>query len=770
MKIILQTIIRYKSSTLLNIIGLSTAFAAFILVGMQIRYELTYDRGYSDQESIYALCTQDIIKGTLQGHNNRALPILVKDQVAEIEALSVYGTLNVSRVHKVGENSDESQQFIEVVNTCDEDFADIFELEFTAGNPEALNDPSNAIISDHFAARAFAGESPIGRQIECGDESFTIAAVYRAFAENSHIKPNILVNVGDRYLNFAGGFNYKVYVKLKSGHDPEEVNSKIMPIFAKYFIENGFYDKEVSQLIAIEDIRNCLLGYDNSVIWYMILCVIMIIMVAYINFMNFEIAMIPMKIKSINLRKVVGASVNELRANMILHTVAIVLISFIVSLLIVQLFKISPLNGIISDTSFESNIAVYIIAMVAVILIGVISGLYPALYSTSFQPALILKSNFGVSVAGHSFRNILIGVQFFIALSFIVSSIFIQQQHNYFITQDGGYIKEGILHINHGNSFTSYDILRDKLVKNPQILDVTYSAYPLGGEEANLQCWGETSDDNTFQINEVYYNFLTFFDIDILEGRDFREGDQQGLSSSSDNLFDGVFILNKLGANVNAKKVGDNILGDGVVVGICEDIKLTSLKSKSKSFSLIITGNINLEESYIKVSGNSKDIVEHIRKSYREIDPLINIEINLFSERLEAEYGSESKMKNIMQSLSLIAIIIALVGVFGLVSFDTRYRRKEIGLRRINGATVGNILRMFSMSYIKILLVSFCLSVPAVYYIIDKWLANFPYRIDIHWWVFALALLMVLTLTVVVSVTQTLRAACENPVNAIKSN
>ena len=146
MKTIIQTIIRYKSSTLLNIIGLSTAFAAFLLVGMQIRYELTYDRGYNDQESIYALCTQDIIKGTLQGHNNRALPILVKDQVAEIEALSVYGTLNVSRVHKVGENSDESQQFIEVVNTCDEDFADIFELEFTAGNPEALHDISCELI------------------------------------------------------------------------------------------------------------------------------------------------------------------------------------------------------------------------------------------------------------------------------------------------------------------------------------------------------------------------------------------------------------------------------------------------------------------------------------------------------------------------------------------------------------------------------------------------------------------------------------------------
>ena len=766
MKTIIQTIIRYKSSTLLNIIGLSTAFAAFLLVGMQIRYELTYDRGYNDQESIYALCTQDTTTGIYSMAYNRAIPIVVKGQVAEIEALSVYDNLPTSRVYTVSDSGGKLEQFIEEIYTCDEDFVDIFYLNFIMGDPRALSDPASAIISDQFAQRAFGNESPLGKQIECGDERFTISAVYRDFADNSHVKPNILVNVDERCLTYTNAFNYQVYVKLKVESDPELVDDKISPICEKLFTDTGFFENETSELVEIADIRSCCLGYDNSMIWYLVLCAVMIIMVAYINFMNFEIAMIPMKIKSINLRKVVGASVSELCIGMVWHTVVIVVISFSLSLLIVQLFKISPLNGIISDTSFAANHLVYIIAAIVVILIGIVSGLYPAIYSTSFQPSIILKSNFGVSTVGRSFRNILIGAQFFIALAFIASAMFIQQQYNHFISQDGGYIKEGILHINHGDSFTNYYILRDKLMKNPQIVDVTYSAYPLGGEENNLQNWGDETI-NALQVNEVDHNFLTFFGIEILEGRDFREEDRKKQTTSLDELF----ILNRLGADIYKKKIGDYIFEDYKVVGVCENIKLTCLKSESKPFAfLTTTGYLPLQESYIKVSGNHKDITTYIREAYREIDPLINIEINLFSESLEAEYGSESKMKSIMQSLSLIAIIIALVGVFGLVSFDTRYRCKEIGLRRINGATVGNILRMFSMSYIKILLVSFCLSVPAVYYIIDKWLVNFPYRIDIHWWVFALALLMVLALTVVVSVTQTLRAACENPVNAIKSN
>ena len=767
MKIILQTLLRYKSATLLNIIGLSTAFAAFIFISTQIRYDFMYDKHNENYESVYMVSCRDTISGATNYSFARNIAIELKNDVSEVEYASIKGTRYNDRVTIVGDDHTENQNIIGYIHTCEEDLPKIFTFNWLEGDPNALADPTNIVISDAFSKRWYGDSSPIGRTLINDGTSYTITAVYKSFPKNSTLHGNLYCNVGKENWNNDNNHNYNLFAKVHNNVDKQKIDESLFTFIFGDGLPDDF--PYISDAIPLKDIRYDYYGYSRNITLLLLSIVLAVILLASINFVNFATSMVPLKIKGINIRKVVGATQTQLRASIVGEALTLVVLSFIIALGLVELFKASSLNNILQDSSFEVNIPVYLITLGIALGAGVVSSLYPAIYSTSFQPALVLKSSYALSASGRNFRKLLICFQFFVTLSFIAGALFIHLQHNYMMERDGGYIKEDIIHVDHGITYNKHNTLKLELLKSPLVKDVTF-ANDAFGIKTGVMSWGRSSSKGRIQITSlpVAHNFLDFFGIDIIEGRNFIESDEE-----SEN---GRFIMSKMFMDETELPMDEKINGHREatdIVGVCENVNLTNLKIKLEPFTFYIYGKHPwgyLGHSYIKVSGDSDQIMNHIRDCYKKTSPDITIETNYMTTELENAYDEESKMKSIMQSLSLIAIIIALVGVFGLVSFDTRYRCKEIGLRRINGATVGNILRMFSMSYIKILLVSFCLSVPAVYYIIDKWLVNFPYRIDIHWWVFALALLMVLALTVVVSVTQTLRAACENPVNAIKSN
>ncbi len=421
--------------------------------------------------------------------------------------------------------------------------------------------------------------------------------------------------------------------------------------------------------------------------------------------------------------------------------------------------------------SWHENKVVYLISISVSLVIGFVAGLYPALYSTSFQPALALKSSYALSPMGRITRKILVAFQFFISFISIISAIFVQIQHNHMTDFDGGYIKDGIVHITHGARFDKGEILKEKLMANPEIQDVTFSYFPFASVDASslltLKTRTATSEFTSFHILPVADNFLSFFDITILEGRDFI--------TSDNNTANGCYVMSKETMDLyefSLDKKTNSVNGSADIVGVCDNISLANLSTTKAPFAFYNFGKSPWDynaDTYIKISGNSGDIIQFIRDCYKDVAPERYIDINFLTSELENAYPEESRTKNIVSGFSLIAVIIALVGVFGLVSFDTRFRRREIAIRRVHGATINEILRMFGSAYIKIVLVSFALAVPIVWYAVDNWLQRFPYRIDITWWVFALSLFMVLLLTITISTIQTFKAANENPIDTIKT-
>lgn len=750
---------RYKTSTILNIIGLSCAFATFIIISMQIRYDVTYDRYHENNESIYKLTNKG--KRGVGGSLARPTIIKVKENMPEIEHISVLSKKYVDRITLLGENE---RDIAHDITTCDEDITKIFTFEFVEGDESALKDPSNLIVSDKFAKNWYGDKSPIGEMVLCKDEVYTIAAVYKSFPRNGTFQGDIFCNMGDENINDTGNRGHSAFFKLNEKYSQEVLEDKLMAAIGKEYYKEEYGSNIVPTAVELADIRYVIDKYDKNIIYLMLLIALSIIVLAVINFINFAISMVPLKIRGINLRKVVGATQSELRACVIWESVTLALLSLIIAIGVVEIFKDSSFSYIISDLSWETNKIVYLITFGISILIGVISGLYPAFYSTSFQPALMLKSSFALSASGRRFRMALIGFQFFISITFITITLFIQLQHSYMLNQDGGYVKEGIVHVDHGWDFDKQNILKEELLKNNQVKDVTFSESEFGTERYGFHIGDENSKGKfTLALMPVSYNFLDFFGIKMYSGRNFMQSDEL---SEKGYIIASRVAMDELGFLPEEKILGlDNI-------GVSENIHLSNMKYKLYPYVFMVYGRTykeNLSHSYIKVSGNSKEIFEHIQNSYKKTDSDIMIDVNYLTTELDNAYYDENTIKQIMQSFSLIAIIIALVGVFGLVSFDTKYRRKEISLRRINGATVSEILRMFSTSYVKIMLISFVLSVPVIYYFIFNWLKNFPYKIDIYWWVFAVALLMVFVLTLIISATQTITAAKRNPIESLKS-
>ena len=504
----------------------------------------------------------------------------------------------------------------------------------------------------------------------------------------------------------------------------------------------------------------------------MIFLISSILVLALINFVNFSISMVPLKIKGINLRKVVGESDNQLRLIIIVEALCIIFMSFIVAIFLVELFKRSNFSSIISDMSWVNNYFVYYVAFGITILAGIIAGIYPAFYSTSFPPALVVKSSFALSAKGRLFRKYLICFQFLVAIVFIAVALFIQLQYNYLLTQDGGYNKEKVLHINHGFQFNQYNVLRTELLSNSDIKDATFCYNPFATAERGME-WGGQKSSREFNVRVhrvviVAFNFLDFFEIDILDGRNFIQTDEQSEK--------GYWIMSKLLMEQNKISMEDKVEGHGVltdVVGVCQNVHTNNMKEHLKPCGFYVQGKLDyypLSECYVKFIGNSEEVIKHIKESYKSIDQSANVNISFMDDDFKTAYAEENRQKKIMQSLSLIAIVIALLGVYGLVSFDTRFRRKEISLRKINGASISDVLAMFSVAYLKIVLISFVISIPIVFVVIRDWLSAFPYKIPIYWWVFLLAFLFVALLTLAISLVQTYTTARENPINQLKEN
>ena len=774
----INTLRHFRLASSLNILGLSIAFAAFFIIMVQVNYEKTFDTSYKKTGRIYRVETStDSV--TYKGLLARPISEALAAAIPQIENFSLHVPWIQDLYIKYKGVNDDLLGTKETLTVASESLPEVYDFDIIDGNPDPLGNPGGMMIPQSMAVRMFGDQSAVGRQLYIGADtmSLVIGAVYKDFPDNSSMINNIKMNMGD-YLR-DNWFNtiLQFTVVLRSDADPVQVARSMEITYKGLSLPDYVEDRELHfRLAPIEDIYyqtdtefELLPKGNRNTTNILFAIAVLVIAIASINFINFSTAMVPLRLKSINTQKVLGSSTCLIRLSMIFEALGTCFLAFCIAVLWTYLFEKAGFSSILlSDVSISANLPVLFIVLAVAVVIGVISGIYPAYYITSFQPALVLKGSFGLSLNGRRLRTVLLGFQFVISAGLIIAALFLYLQNRYLLNYDSGIDRSNIAMVDlNAQMFSKHkSLIVDKLKGNSGIKDVGFANSKVGISDLFNMHGGDKSPSGE-PINYcaifVSDNFVDMMGLEIVSGRDFQKSDlrEEGMTM----IFNQSAVIDHdLGENIN--------IGNGKkVVGVVKDFNFMSLRKGIEPMALFVADGNNrmLPHMFVKITGNPFQAAEFIRETLSEIDPIYPVSIDFYDQQFQQTYIKEQKITKQITMLSILAVMISLVGIFGLVVFETHYRRREIGVRKVYGSTVTEILAMFNKGFVIILAVCFVIAAPLAYIGVTKWLEVFAYRTPVYWWVFGIALVIVAALTFVTVTVQSWRAATANPVDSLKS-
>lgn len=802
----LTTLRRYKVSSLLNVIGLTLAFTAFYVIMTQVWWELGYNRSLHDVEHIYLVENEDWYEpGKWSSWLNRPVPERVIASTAGVEVGGcMWGGFGSGTCWTSNEPSFGYNKFSASCGSVSLPFLDVFAFRSVEGDVHDLGKPKSVIVSREAAERMRVGVGSliwVDTDEPQPDGAMEVVAVFEDFPDNSLLgECEVVKNLGETNLYTTSEWSFNYFVKFRPGADPDEfarqwtnVNQEMQREAAEKRVaagdaaddddESGIYGVRLSPVsdLYFESDSQAPCRQGSVVTTYTLLGIaVLVIVLAFINFVNFFFALVPVRIRTVNTFKVFGAPASSLRFNFVFEAFGLVLIALLAAWYVSFALQGTEFASYISASlALSQNLEVVGLVAVVAFVMALAASLYPAWYITSFAPALVVKGSFGGTRSGRRLRTLLLGVQFFISIGLIIATSFIRLQHDYMMHYDMGFDKENLLAVRLSErGAVSYDALRQKLLSDPQVKDVTGATSRL--VSVGRMGWGREFKGRqvAFQSYVVQPDFLRVMGIPITDGRDFLESD-----------FDkelGTMIFNEAARREFEMQVGDRINGfvspDEQIVGFCADFNFKPLQYGVSPFCFYLLPKKIQQENYwhlphvvyvrMTPGADIAAVTAHIRRCIAEVDPRTepgDIVVRVFDEELGLEYDNERKLTAIVGLFALLAVVIALMGVFGLVLFETQHRRREIAVRRVMGASRGEILAMFNRRYVMLVAVCFVLAVPVSIWAVRHWLAGFAYAVPLYWWVFALALAGVLAVTALTVTVRSWRAVNENPAESVKS-
>ena len=801
LKTAFRNLAKNKFYTSINIIGLAVGLATCLLILLYVKDELSFDRYNTQADRIYRVNNEikfgnnyfDLaVCASLQGSTMvREMP-----QVAQYTRIRWYGSFLVK---KGSENLQEGR-----VGYADSTLFDVFTLPVIAGNPKtALKEYHSLVITESIANKYFSSTDVVGKTMLINDTgNYKITAVIKDIPKQSHFNFDFFVPMmessGSKDDNWLSE-NWNTYILLKPNADVRQVEAELNPFMDRHVGPQlnsiihqtlddfkkggGFIRASLTPLTAIHLHSNKTAELDGNGdserVYIFSGIAFLILLIACVNFMNLSTARSSNRAKEVGVRKVLGSLKTSLVQQFLTESLVISFIALGISLVITWLLLpyFNQLAGkdIHSDVLFHSGMLLWLIVLMLVV--GLLAGSYPAFFLSSFQPIDVLKGKLAGGFKRSWLRSSLVVFQFFISIALIFGTVVIYGQLNYIHNKDIGFNRNQIITINHtdalGEQATTF---RSELLQISGVQSATMSGFlPVNYNRNNNSYFTSQSLDPTtgmsMQSWVVDENYLPTLDIKLLQGRNFSPSfptDSTAIivNEAAANFLGGNNLLNKKLYSINDIKT--KTLNENHIIGVIRNFNFSSLRDVVSPLALFLgknNGNVSIRIR----STNLPDVIAQIKNKWKAISPSQPFDYSFMDEDFNKLYTTEQRTGQICITFAILAIVIACLGLFGLVTYAAEQRLKEIGIRKVLGANVLNIVSMISKDFMKLIGLASLIAFPLAWWAMSKWLQDFAYRIGISWWAFVLAGVITLLIALLTICFQAIKAAVANPVNSLRS-
>ena len=786
MKTLLYMFRRYRAATLLNLLGLGIAVATFYLFMTQVIYNRTYNRNILNHERTFRLEIYGGVFGDRWGGEAcRPFVTLLKDVPHVEAAMDVSPYVNDGTVKVNGR-----EITVPIVNISKPG------IEFFCGkliygsSKEWMSGAPTAIVSRSTAEKMFGTANAVGKTFLSDDKEITVVGVSEDMPDNCTIGNGLYLCENDEGLQDYSEWSFSIYVRLDDAANAPKVERGFKQTFMK---ANGIddekeFDRQVGmkfRLTSMDDVYFSGVGIkdkgNRSVVDVLTVASFFVIFIAMLNLLNFTLSEMPIRIRGINTRRVMGASAGSLRLRLIMENVALAVVGLLIGVLLIVAFERSEacMKLVSGDIALSAHWALVAAVVIAAIAVGALSAVVPAWYGTSFAPAMVLKGSFGLSPRGRKLRMAIMGVQFVVAFALAIYIGVMVSQSRYIFNADYGFQKNEVLYTTLSDeAMEKKDAIRSELSKLPFVESVGFAQNAIGASD-NYMGWGRGSEDKqmSLQVIPCDYNYLRTMGLKIVDGRDFRESDMKT----------GAYILNKAAIKqYDWLVVGDSIgrqnewgNANYLVVGVCDNFKIKSMRNDNSKIAVAFAifgpdmqgWGDRLARVFVRVA-KGQDKVEAKKRIAAVIDKMAGsqqYEMKFLDDDLQRTYVDEFRFISQVKLFAIICIVITIIGVFSLTMFETEYRRKEIAIRKVMGSSTGSVIRLFAIRYAGPLVAAFVIAAPIGWLLSAQWLRSFAEHTPIYWWLLPLAFVTVSTVVILTVVVQSWKVATANPVDSIKA-
>ncbi|AIZ65526.1 macrolide ABC transporter permease (plasmid) [Hymenobacter sp. DG25B] len=799
-----RNLIRHKGFSFLNIAGLALGLTACLLIGLFVYDELQFDKFVPGGERIYRVYTEKMNSETPEIHAPvaPAYATTLKREFPEVEQATRILMQSTTNLLEVGEK----KIYVEDGLIVDSTFFGIFQLPFKYGSAAGVLDrPTSLVLTDEVAKTFFGNENPVGKEIKINKSTFTVTGVLADKLSKFHLKVKFLIplsaaQIPASRMNKWGWQQFYTYVKLRPGADARQLQAKLRTYLEQKVLPTLPTDEKLDYLPVLQPLHQIHLysstfKYEQNVkgnITYvkaLSFIAAFILVIAGFNFVNLATAKSMQRAKEVGIRKTIGASRQQLMLQFLSETVLLTLVSVVLAVVLTALLLpwLNAFTGKTMTFDLFRNPALLGILVVLTLVVGLVAGFYPALVLSSFQPVKVLKSAVvtdGIFGRVQWLRHGLIVVQFALSVFLIICAIIVFRQVSYLHNKDLGFNRDQIMFFPmRGDNMTQhYEAFKQELEQVPGVASVSIGyGFPgdqVAGDGIKVPNNGELKEHGTTQLM-VDFDYLKTLGLQLVAGRDFSKA----MKTDKDQ----AFIINEtavkefgfgtpqqaLGRTMQWEVWNDknpDSLKTGKVIGVVKDFHYKSLYDKLEPAVLQIFPGAYWKVA-VKLKGeNLGSAIDGVKQVWTKFSPDSPIEYKFLDQNFDEMYKAEDKLKSLLWVFTGIAIFVGCLGLFGLATYAAERRKKEIGIRKVLGASVGNIVSLLSKEFMVLVLVAAVIAFPAAWLAMNTWLQDFAYRIDIPLWAFLAAGAIAAVVAFLTVGYQAVRAATTNPVNNLRAN